>query len=546
MLWVSPKTHCDDRLRAAAAPRRRRRRTRDRLAPAAPSSQQFERAPRASSPRSASTASRPTAATRSTSRAEATALQNDVSAALRARGHATRCRRATPRSSARRRWARRRSSRASGRATRRATWAGLEQAIRAGATAAMSGFPTWGSDIGGYHSPSLDRRRLRPLGAARGGLAGHGGRRAGSERDAVDDGADAMSALRAAAVLHYELFPYLYGLLARGEPVLRPLGYGFPDDAGVVAAPTSSCSSAPTCSPRRSPARARRRASTCRRALDRPRTPATTVKGPARFTRATPLDELPLYARAGAVVPFNLRTGGLVVGAGRAVASGPRRLPRRATARSSTCAASRATSSSWCPPRPGRAASRLGGRAGGLELEPGPAPGGRDSRCTARPSGRGRAARALGFCAWPPGRLVQAEDIRSARPVPLHAQPAEDAPPRARSSIAALVVIDLARARDRPLPRAGAALADPRPEADPLEPPLGPRDGLASLPDPAAAARLLAQRPLRAARAARGSGPDRAVGAARRRCSRSRSRSAPASTSRRSGSTWSAAFFVAC
>jgi hypothetical protein len=33
-----------------------------------------------------------------------------------------------------------------------------------------------------------------------------------------------------------------------------------------------------------------------------------TVKGPASFTRATPLDVLPLYARGGAVVPFNLRT----------------------------------------------------------------------------------------------------------------------------------------------------------------------------------------------------------------------------------------------
>jgi hypothetical protein len=32
------------------------------------------------------------------------------------------------------------------------------------------------------------------------------------------------------------------------------------------------------------------------------------VKGPLAFTRPTPLDELPLYARAGAVIPFNLRT----------------------------------------------------------------------------------------------------------------------------------------------------------------------------------------------------------------------------------------------
>src|SRR5438270_2878941 len=35
---------------------------------------------------------------------------------------------------------------------------------------------------------------------------------------------------------------------------------------------------------------------------------ATTVKGPTTFIRGTPLDRFPLYARAGAVVPFNLRT----------------------------------------------------------------------------------------------------------------------------------------------------------------------------------------------------------------------------------------------
>src|SRR5262249_21971744 len=33
-----------------------------------------------------------------------------------------------------------------------------------------------------------------------------------------------------------------------------------------------------------------------------------TVNGAQTFTRATPYDVLPLYARAGAVVPFNLRT----------------------------------------------------------------------------------------------------------------------------------------------------------------------------------------------------------------------------------------------
>ena len=44
-------------------------------------------------------------------------------------------------------------------------------------TAAMSGFPTWGSDVGGYSLAGADRRALRALGAARRRLAGDGGRR---------------------------------------------------------------------------------------------------------------------------------------------------------------------------------------------------------------------------------------------------------------------------------------------------------------------------------------------------------------------------------
>jgi alpha-D-xyloside xylohydrolase len=120
-------------------------------------------------------------------------------------------------------------------------------------------------------------------------------------------GPGAMRALREAAVLHYELFPYLYGLLRRGEPVLRPLGYAFPDDEeawrsdlellvgpDLLAAPVTGQGTTP-----------------------RVYLPAgswidlatgETVDGPSAFTRATPLEVLPLYVREGAVIPFNLRT----------------------------------------------------------------------------------------------------------------------------------------------------------------------------------------------------------------------------------------------
>ena len=120
-------------------------------------------------------------------------------------------------------------------------------------------------------------------------------------------GPTAMRVLRDGAVLHYELFPYFYGLLRRGEPVLRPLAYGYPDDPeawradlellvgpDLLAAPVSGPGTTPS--------------------VYLPKGTwvdlytGATVSGGRVFTRSTPLTAFPLYARAGAVIPFNLRT----------------------------------------------------------------------------------------------------------------------------------------------------------------------------------------------------------------------------------------------
>ena len=186
-------------------------------------------------------------------------------------------------------------------------WNGLQLAIRSGETAAMSGFPTWGSDVGGYHSQALTGdlfARWAQLGAIS-PVMEVGGQ--GANATPWTMGADAISALRDAAVLHYELVPAFEQLLRRGQPVLRPLGFAYPDDAeawqndlellvgpDLLAAPVTGQGTTP-----------------------RVYLPAglwvdlhtgKTVKGPIAFTRPTALDELPLYARAGAVIPFNLRT----------------------------------------------------------------------------------------------------------------------------------------------------------------------------------------------------------------------------------------------
>ena len=116
---------------------------------------------------------------------------------------------------------------------------------------------------------------------------------------------------RRAAVLHYELAPYLYQLVRAasktGSPVLRPLGFAYPQDErawahdlellvgpDLLAAPVATSGTrAPVYLPKGE-------------WVDLMR--GNTLRGPLRYVRATPLDELPLYLRAGAAIPFNLRT----------------------------------------------------------------------------------------------------------------------------------------------------------------------------------------------------------------------------------------------
>jgi alpha-D-xyloside xylohydrolase len=184
---------------------------------------------------------------------------------------------------------------------------GLQRAIRLGQTAAMSGFPTWGSDVGGYSSGALTAEvfaRWAQFGAVSPVMEVGGN---GPNATPWTLGAEAMDALRDAAVLHYELFPYLYGLVRAGLPVLRPLGYAYPDDErawrsdleflvgpDLLAAPVTGAGATPSVY---LPAGSWVDLFTGR-----------AVGGGRTLTRPTPLAQFPLYARAGAVVPFNLRT----------------------------------------------------------------------------------------------------------------------------------------------------------------------------------------------------------------------------------------------
>jgi alpha-D-xyloside xylohydrolase len=116
-----------------------------------------------------------------------------------------------------------------------------------------------------------------------------------------------MDGLRAAAVLHYELFPYLYGLLQGRQPVLRPLGFGFPNDPGSWSATYEllvgpDLLAAPVTGPGTTPFVYLPPG----RWVDL--YTGVAVRGSRSLNRSTPLDQFPLYARAGAVIPFDLRT----------------------------------------------------------------------------------------------------------------------------------------------------------------------------------------------------------------------------------------------
>jgi alpha-D-xyloside xylohydrolase len=171
----------------------------------------------------------------------------------------------------------------------------------------MSGFPVWGSDVGGYSSEKLTAdvfARWAQLGAISPVMEVGG---VGPNATPWVLGETAMSALRSSAVLHYELFPYLYGLLRRGEPVLRPLGFAHPDDPEAWRADLEllvgpDLLAAPVAGPGTMPSVYLPKGTW----VDLYK--GTTVTGGRVFSRSTPMTQFPFYARAGAVIPFNLRT----------------------------------------------------------------------------------------------------------------------------------------------------------------------------------------------------------------------------------------------
>jgi alpha-D-xyloside xylohydrolase len=178
--------------------------------------------------------------------------------------------------------------------------------IRSGLCIGLSGVPYWSNDIGGYRgTPTL---RLYVRWAQFGLFCSHSRMHGDSPREPWIFGEEAADIVRRYARLRYQLFPYLYSTAHEatqtGFPVIRALALQFPDDPGgyredleymlgawLLVAPVYDGGD--------------------RRRVYLP--PGewinfwtkTRHRGPAHLFVDAPLDTLPLFVRAGAVIPMS-------------------------------------------------------------------------------------------------------------------------------------------------------------------------------------------------------------------------------------------------
>jgi alpha-D-xyloside xylohydrolase len=193
-------------------------------------------------------------------------------------------------------------------------FSGLKDAIHSLLSLGASGFALAGSDVGGYGT-GTSRQVLTPavferwtqLGALSPIMEIGGADRAATFWKL---GPQAISVARSSILLHYDLFPYLYGLAQEssrtGSPILQPLGLVYPSDAqawkhdlellvgrDLLAAPVTSTA---------------RKSSVYLPAgqwIDL--FTGRLVKGHRTIERMSSTRTFPLYLRTGTAIPFNLR-----------------------------------------------------------------------------------------------------------------------------------------------------------------------------------------------------------------------------------------------
>jgi alpha-D-xyloside xylohydrolase len=217
-----------------------------------------------------------------------------------------------------------------------ADWASLAATVRGGLSAGMSGLAFWSHDIGGYRGTPDPELYVRW--AQLGLFSSHSRMHGDSPREPWRFGEEALAIVRKFVRLRYRLFPYIRSAAlearATGLPVLRALPLAFPDDPNAAAWDHEymfgpSLLAAPVIRPIEELEAAERRR--CRPA-GKGLSPHATVplirgggprfpvylppgkwfdywtgrifRGPAVVAAAAPLDILPLFVRAGAILPM--------------------------------------------------------------------------------------------------------------------------------------------------------------------------------------------------------------------------------------------------
>ena len=188
------------------------------------------------------------------------------------------------------------------------TVAGMQATVRGGLSYAMSAPGFWSHDIGGFFGPELTPAlyvRWTQLGALSPLMRAHGLR----PREPWAFGDEALRICRDWVRLRYSLLPYLWQVAnesaANGWPVMRPLGFHYPDDRvarsvddsfllgrDLLVVPVFDDAEGPV-----------RRTFYVPEGRWHDQANGTVYSGPGFHTVDVPLDAMPLLVREGAVIP---------------------------------------------------------------------------------------------------------------------------------------------------------------------------------------------------------------------------------------------------
>lgn len=185
-----------------------------------------------------------------------------------------------------------------------ALWAHLQLALTQMMNLGLSGMFTVGSDVGGFGSDTTPELLIRwfQLGAISPFFRDHCAKAARHQEPYVF-GTPTMDACRKALDLRYHLLPYIYDLAHENLPILRPLVLEFPEDEHVREL-TDQCMIGPSllAAPVMTPG-------ITARAVYLPRGTwydyytGKRCTGGRYILAEAPLDRMPLFARAGAILP---------------------------------------------------------------------------------------------------------------------------------------------------------------------------------------------------------------------------------------------------